>query len=204
MSRKAYSDDERKQIRDKLISTGLEFLGTYGVTQTSVENLCKVVGISKTFFYSFFPSKEEFITQVLYHQQPKLLEHAKGLMKQPDLSWRDKIKQFLWDCCRGEKSGFVVLTMKEEQAVFQRLTSDSFRVFQQKQIRIFKEVLTVFGLPVSTFDPRLFGNLVLAMIMVRKAIPEEMPFLFPEMADEMVEFQINAVIDQLESFRNPK
>ena len=81
MSRKAYSDDERKQIRDKLISTGLEFLGTYGVTQTSVENLCKVVGISKTFFYSFFPSKEEFITQVLYHQQPKLLEHAKGLMK---------------------------------------------------------------------------------------------------------------------------
>ena len=36
------------------------------------------------------------------------------------------------------------------------------------------------------------------MMMVYKAIPGTMPFLFPEVAEDMVEFQINAIADALE------
>lgn len=49
-------------------------------------------------------------------------------------------------------------------------------------------------------DPRLFGNLSLSlsMMMVYKAIPNTMPFLFPELAEDMVEFQINALLDAMQ------
>ena len=47
-------------------------------------------------------------------------------------------------------------------------------------------------------DPRLFGNMALAMMMVYKAIPDTMPFLFPEVAEEMVTFQVNALLDEME------
>ena len=50
-------------------------------------------------------------------------------------------------------------------------------------------------------DPRLFGNLALVMMMVYKAIPDTMPFLFPEMAGEMVDFQIQALLDKMERIK---
>lgn len=36
------------------------------------------------------------------------------------------------------------------------------------------------------------------MTMVYKAIPDTMPFLFPERAGDMVEFQINALLDAMQ------
>lgn len=50
-------------------------------------------------------------------------------------------------------------------------------------------------------DPRLFGNLTLAAIMIYKAIQDTVPFLFPELADDMVEFQINALLDEMEQVK---
>lgn len=50
----------------------------------------------------------------------------------------------------------------------------------------------------DNIDPRLFGNLSLTMMMSYKAIPDTMPFLFPEVADDMVEFQINALLDEMQ------
>ena len=47
-------------------------------------------------------------------------------------------------------------------------------------------------------DPRLFGNLALSIMMVYKAIPNTMPFLFPEVAEDMVAFQINALLDEMQ------
>ena len=40
--------------------------------------------------------------------------------------------------------------------------------------------------------------LALAMMMVYKAIPDTMPFLFPEVAEDMVEFQVKALVDEME------
>ena len=37
-----------------------------------------------------------------------------------------------------------------------------------------------------------------AMMMVHKAIPDTMPFLFPEVAEDMVDFQVRALVDEME------
>ena len=39
------------------------------------------------------------------------------------------------------------------------------------------------------------------MMMVYKAIPDTMPFLFPEVAEEMTAFQINALLDEMQRAR---
>lgn len=63
---------------------------------------------------------------------------------------------------------------------------------------MFRDLLEIFGLPVDGIDPRLFGNLALSMMMVYKAIPDTMPFLFPEVAEDMVAFQISALLDEMQ------
>ncbi len=198
MARKTYSKQEREQIRDTLLNTVIQCILDRGLIHSSIDVLCKKVGISKTFFYTFFSSKEELVLEALRYQQPKLLQYAKQLMKDPALSWREGVRTFLETCAYSEKNGVAVLSVEEEQEVYRCLSRENFQTFREDQTKLFRNLLVVFGLPVDSIDPQLFGNLSLAMMMVYKAIPDTMPFLFPDAAEDMVAFQINALLDEMQ------
>ena len=68
MPRKVYSGQEREQIKEKLLTAAIRLIVERGLVHSSVDRLCKEAGISKTFFYSLFPSKEELVLQALRHQ----------------------------------------------------------------------------------------------------------------------------------------
>lgn len=201
MARKAYSDEERARVKETLMVTMIRCIADRGLIHSSIDVLCRKVGISKTFFYSFFSSKEELVLHALRYQQPKLLDYARSLMENPGLSWREGVETFLKNCCYGAKSGVAVLSIEEEQQARRCLSEENFQAFRQDQVRFYGKLLSIFGLPVDSIDPRLFGNLALSMMMVHKAIPDTMPFLFPEVAEDMVEFQVKALVDEMERIR---
>ena len=198
MARKAYSDEERELVKEALMTTVIQCIVDRGLIHSSIDVLCRKVGISKTFFYSFFASKEELVLHALRYQQPRLLDYARKLMEVPGLSWRAGVETFLKNCCYGSKSGVAVLSIEEEQQVRRCLSEENFQAFRQDQVSFYGKLLAIFGLPTDGIDPRLFGNLALAMMMVHKAIPDTMPFLFPEVAEDMVEFQVRALVDEME------
>ena len=198
MARKAYSQQEREQVKEALLTAAIRCISERGLTHSSIDVLCRQAGISKTFFYSFFPSKEELVLQALRYQQPKLLEYARQLMNDPGLSWRDGVETFLRTCCYGARSGVAVLSIEEEQEIRRCLSEESFQAFRRDQVYLYRGLLAIFGLPVDSLDPRLFGNMALVMMMVHKGIPDTMPFLFPEVADDMVAFQIHALLNEME------
>ena len=74
MPKVAYSDEDRERIRTQLVAVGLELMAKQGIQHTTVEQVYKKIGISRTFFYSFFPTKEDLIVETLYLQQPKIIE----------------------------------------------------------------------------------------------------------------------------------
>ena len=74
------------------------------------------------------------------------------------------------------------MSIEEEQQVRHCLSEENFQAFRQDQVIFYGKLLSIFGLPADGIDPRLFGNLALAMMMVYKAIPDTMPFLFPEVS----------------------
>ena len=193
MARKTYSEHEREQVREALLTTALQCIVDRGLIHSSIEVLCRKVGISKSFFYTFFASKEELVLEA----QPKLLQYARQLMEDPALSWQEGVRTFLEACAYGEKKGIAVLSIEEEQEIYHCLSQESFQTFREDQTKLFRELLMVFGLPTGSIEPRLFGNLALSMMMVYKAIPDAMPFLFPEVANDMVEFQITALLGEM-------
>lgn len=198
MARKAYSEQEREQVRNALLTTVIQCIVDRGLIHSSIDVLCKKVGISKTFFYTFFSSKEELVLEALRYQQPKLLQYARQLMEDPALSWREGVRTFLETCSYGEKRGVAVLSIEEEQEIYRCLSQENFQTFREDQTKLFRDLLEIFGLPVDGVDPRLFGNLALSMMMVYKAITDTMPFLFPEVAEDMVAFQISALLDEMQ------
>ena len=201
MPRVAYSDEDKERIRTQLVAVGLELMAKQGIQHTTVEQVYKRVGISRTFFYSFFSTKEDLIVESLYLQQPRIIQYVQALMADPTLSWRDAVKQFLHACCYGEKNGIAVLTIEEQQLIFKRLSPESYQVFRQKQRRLFGEILENFGIRADTARINLFTNLSLTAMVVRRAIPNTLPLFVPETADETVDFQLNAIVDALEKWR---
>ena len=145
--------------------------------------------------------QEELVLHALRYQQPKLLDYAHSLMEDPTLSWRAGVETFLKNCCYGAKSGVAVLSIEEEQQVRRCLSEENFQAFRRDQIIFYRELLSVFGLSVDGIDCRLFGNLALSMMMVHKAVPDTMPFLFPEVAEDMVDFQVRALVDEMERIK---
>ena len=201
MPKVAYSEKDRERIRTELIAVGLELMAKQGVQHTTVEQINKKVGISRTFFYSFFSTKEDLVVEALYWQQPKIIEYIKKLMADPALSWRDAVKQFLYACCYGERNGIAVLTIEEQQIIFKRLSKESYQIFRRRQLQLFGEILENFGIRTDERRIGLFTNLSLATIVVRRALPDTLPFLVPEAADETVDFQIAAIVDALEKLK---
>lgn len=203
MPKVAYSEADRAQIRQSLISTALELMAQQGIQHTTVEQIYRAVGISRTFFYSFFPTKEDLIVETLYLQQPRIISYAQSLMADTSLSWKEAVRKFLFTCCYGEKNGIAVMTVEEQQLLFRRLPEESYRVFREKQARLFGNILECFGIRPDTKRVQLFTNLCLAVLVIRRAIPGTLPLLVPEAADETVAFQINALVDYLDSLREP-
>lgn len=201
MPKVAYSDADRERVRDDLITVALEKMARQGIQHTTVEEIYRSVGISRTFFYTFFPAKEDLIVEALYTQQPKVLAHAQRLMDNPAFSWREGVRQFLVSCCYGEQSGIAVMTLEEQQNLFRRLSPESYQVFREKQANLFGNILKCFGIRADKETIGLFTNLSLTVMVIRRAVPKNLPFLVPEAADATVEFQINAIVDLLEKMK---
>lgn len=201
MPKVGYSEEERERIREALVTTALALMARQGIQHTTVEQIYRAVGISRTFFYTFFSSKEDLIVETLYHQQPKILACARQLMEDPALTWREGVEGFLRTCCYGERNGIAVMTIEEQQVLFRRLSEESYRHFREKQLRLFARLLECFGIRPDDGRVALFTNLSLAVMVLRRAIPSSLPLLVPEAADAAVDVQIGAIVDCLERMR---
>lgn len=201
MPKVAYSEEDRERIRAELISVGLELMTKQGIRHTTVEQVYKRVGISRTFFYTFFSTKEDLILETLYLQQPKVIDYAHKLMADTALSWHEAVKKFLHDCCYGEENGIAVLTIEEQQLIFKRLSKESYQLFRQKQQWLFGEILESFGIKADIKRINLFTNLSLSVMVIRRALPDTLPLLVPEAADEAVDFQLDAIVGILEKLK---
>ena len=204
MPKVGYSEEEREQIRKDLLTTALELMAKQGIQHTTVEQIYKKVGISRTFFYTFFPTKEDLVVETLYLQQPKVLDFARKLVSDPTLSWREAVTQFLHTCCYGERNGIAIMTTEEQQMTFRRLSPESYDTFRRKQVALFGGILEIFGVKANADRIALFTNLSLAVMILRRASPGTLPMLVPEAVDETVRFQIRSIVDCLEEMKEER
>ena len=137
MARKAYSEQEREYIRESLLTSVIQCIVDRGLIHTSIDVLCRKAGISKTFFYTFFSSKEELVLEALRYQQPKLLQYAQQLMDDPALSWRESVRTFLETCVYGEPKGVAVLSIEEEQEIYRCLSHEKFQTFIAEKTKLY-------------------------------------------------------------------
>ena len=123
---RSFTEREKEKIKRSLQETCKQSWTQYGYKKTSVDELCKQVGISKGAFYLFFESKEALFCEVLCSVQEQICNMASEVMEQHKdkygvaealkLIYREYDKNnFLYD---SNSMDFIILMNKlsEEQA----------------------------------------------------------------------------------------
>ncbi len=79
---RGFTEQEKLNIRARLIKGGRKAFGIYGIRKTSLEDLARQAGISKGAFYHFFDSKEDLYFSVIREyekaQHGKIYELVSG------------------------------------------------------------------------------------------------------------------------------
>ena len=71
---RAFTDTEKETIRGRLIESGRECFGRYGLAKTTIEDLVKPAGIAKASFYLFFESKEALYIETVMAEIPAMID----------------------------------------------------------------------------------------------------------------------------------
>ncbi len=79
---RSFTEREKENIRRKLSEACKQSWTQYGYKKTSVDELCKQVGISKGAFYLFYESKEALFCEVLCSVQKEICDIASAAMEE--------------------------------------------------------------------------------------------------------------------------
>jgi AcrR family transcriptional regulator len=120
---RAFTDQEREKIRGRLVAAGKKLINRLGVRLLSVDELAREAGISKGSFYSFFPSREDFILAVFESWET---EYRGALLKELIEGPGSMVLRFerfflgAFDILEREP-GLAKLGFKEIEAIIERL-----------------------------------------------------------------------------------
>lgn len=139
---KAFTDQERENIRQRLQEEGLKQFKEKGLKKVSVRELTRAAGIAQGGFYSFYDSKEALLLDCVNR---RITEKIKGFLDMP-LEQRQEEMQ---DPIAFLAERFYVTGMRlKDNLVFNNLISDSVNILlgdhdnlEQNSVRAIKELL---------------------------------------------------------------
>ena len=190
MSRKAYSEEDREAIRRNMLERSTRVFSNRGLRDVSLEEIYVPEGISKTFFYSFFPSKVALITEVFRIQSAEILEAVRSNVREHGTE--NGIRRVLSDVLSGR---WYIASFDDQQYLRSMMSEDEFASFKNDRIVLFAEILNILGVPISRMDPRVFHNMLMSVVWAGRSGQSAIPFLYGEAATATTDIQVDHLVE---------
>ena len=116
---KAFSENEREYIKERLLEETSDCLSIYGIRKTTVDEVVARVGIPKGTFYLFYESKEALILDVILDfnakVQGQLVNSVKGMHEKPDA---ETLTDIIFGMYQSVKRSFLMKIMANGELDF--------------------------------------------------------------------------------------
>ena len=201
MARKSYTEEDRARVRQALLDIGLEMAVDKGLGGLHLAELTRAVGISKPYFYTFFPSLEDFELQLMEEQRCRLLRLLEEELARTEGTWEEHVEAFFQTILRHRDHGILVMTQREEADLHSRLTPERFQDFRPGQRAFFLRVMELLEIRPEACQPEVLANLVFSCVLIYNSAPESMPFFFPAHLEETAELHVKFLVRYLASLR---
>ena len=196
MSRKAYSEQERENIKVQLLKTSLELFSQRGFRGVRLIDIVTAIGISKPFFYTFYTSLEELVVKTLEYQANLLYDTLEAL-KAAHPCRRQMMIAFMQKVIYSKENHFFIMTQEEEVWVYNHLKPENFIAFQKGQETFYTRILNMFGVSAGQCSPKLFANMILSILLVYNSAQRSLPFLYTDILEQTAQAQAEALADYL-------
>ncbi len=138
---RAFTPEEREKIESRLIAAGKRLINKAGIRFLVVDDIAREAGISKGSFYSFHPSREEFILAVFESWEK---EHRGALIRDVvdgEGSVREKLERFFIGAFRilEKEPGLATLGVKDIQMIMERLPPERIEAHKAADDRALAE-----------------------------------------------------------------
>ena len=202
MSSKAYSPQQREDIRDQLLQVALKLYSKQGIRCVRLMDILEAVGISKPFFYKFFESVPAFVIAVLNSQWKSLQEISHEAERESGGNWRKKVFFVLDRCIHHREHGLLVMTQEEELWVRGRVSEALYHSFMDTQVSYFEELLHKWGIPQERCSPKVLANLILTIVVTYNSAQQALPFLYLDELERTARAQAEGLMLYLETLKS--
>lgn len=112
---RVFSVAEREAHRVNLLEAGIRLIKAHGMTHASVEKITRAAGLGKSTFYGFFPSKEQFVMEILAYQQDQSKARFDDVLGGREKMTAEEGMAYLRGIILGHDSLYQYLTPEDEQ-----------------------------------------------------------------------------------------
>ena len=186
---RVFSQQEKEELRIKMLDAGFSLLKEYGMTHTSVSKITGAAQIGVSTFYNFWKTKEEYMTDLIHYHRNKML-HL--LIEEDVLIGRRKLN-------RKDAGKLLRALVDENISIYPHMTlEDEFKLINSSSVykpNIEKETA------VTNMVAKYFENvrhdldfgLIANLIKILAITAETRPFLH----ESAYEKTLNAIIDKI-------
>ncbi|MCI8659635.1 MAG: TetR/AcrR family transcriptional regulator [Lachnospiraceae bacterium] len=140
---RGFSEQEKTNIKNSLWEACKQSWTRYGYKKTSVDELCRQVGISKGAFYLFFESKEALFCEVLCGVQEEICDAAikameerrdkQGAAEALKVIYREYDRNnFLYGASSGDYAILMNKLSHEQRQKIERISCKSRKIFSEQ------------------------------------------------------------------------
>lgn len=193
MPKRVFSEDEKTMIKEKLLSVGFPMLKEYGMIHMSIPKIAGEAGIGTGTFYRFFPSKEEYIYQMILQQRKIMIREVLPEVKASGNGrlGREEVRKLLYLLIDKEKSVYANLSLSDEEKLFGALKE--FNPDIERERNASNAIFSLIDNPKEQIDFSLIFNMVKVLTITSQAKAE----MHKEGYERTIERLINIILDEI-------
>ena len=181
----------RDKVRIQLLETGFELIKQHGMKKTSVSEIAKKTGIATGTFYNFFPSKEEFIYQLVVYKRQSVKAAFEELTANGKAG-REQFRRYLRRIYLEDNDVFQYLS-DEEINILRSRWKEEYWKNERNDEQTSKWVLSCLSGLKQDVNWKVFANFTKSISLIRHGKDK----LYEEEYEATIEMFIDAIIDHL-------
>lgn len=178
----------RETVRQQLLEAGFALIKQYGLKKTSVGDVAKAAGIATGTFYNFFPSKEEFVYQIVVHKRTIMKSYFDELTSGGKID-RDGFRQYLLKVYLSDNSVFDYMNDSEIAMLNARWPAEYWKNSENDETSS-KRFLELLEGVRPQCNWRVFANLSKSIALIRYGRVR----LYPEEYEETITIYTDAIV----------
>lgn len=123
---RVFSEEEKREIENKMFESGLELIREHGLTHASVTKITAAAGIGKSTFYNFFESKEEFVIALIKYEREKTLALISQRLNGREKMTKEEGKNLLRKIIYHQDSIYQYLTEEDVKNLYPAMKKAGF------------------------------------------------------------------------------